>query len=94
MLGLGMVWYGIRSMSILPPHMEIGMVPDSHMWLVMFISSMASVWDVLVTMARNRSEVGRVEMCPTLVRPRPLPRWLFDGLMLVVHGRREMIWLM
>lgn len=91
---MGMVWYGIRSTSILPPHMEIGMVPDSHMWLVMFISSMASVWDVLVTMAINRSEMGRVEMCPLVVRSRPLPRRLLDGLILVVHGRREMIWLM
>ncbi len=37
-------------MSSLPPQMEIiGIVPCSHTSLVMLISSIASVWEVLVT---------------------------------------------
>lgn len=72
--GLGKVWYGMRLMSSFPPQMEIGIVPCSHMSLVMLISSIASVWEVFVTTANNRSEMGWLDWVGYLVRPRPLPR--------------------
>ena len=64
----------MRLTSSLPPQMAMGIVPKSHMSFVIFINSIASVWDVLVTIANKRSEMGWLGWIGYLVRPRPRPR--------------------